>query len=56
MLSQYRIGTVVKAVLSQMFIDIPDKVLSMTVAYLTVGAVRKKLSAGKKNGVQNEKA
>lgn len=56
MLSQYRIGTVVKAVLSQMFIDIPDKVLSMTVTYLTVGAVRKKLSAKRENGVQNEKA
>lgn len=56
MLSQYRIGTVVKAVLSQMFIDIPDKVLSMALAYLTVGAVRKKLSAKKGNGVQNEKA
>ncbi len=56
MLSQYRIGTVAKAVISQMFIDIPDKVLSMALAYLTVRLVRKKLSSKNVNGVQNEKA
>lgn len=43
MLSQYRIGAVVKAVLSQMFIDIPDKVLSMAVAFAAVTLYRKKL-------------
>lgn len=56
MLSQYRIGTIVKAVLSQMFIDIPDKVLSMAAAYLTVKLLRKKHSDKETDGVQNEKA
>ncbi|MGN1305372.1 MAG: ECF transporter S component [Oscillospiraceae bacterium] len=56
MLSQYRIGTVVKAVLSQMFIDIPDKVLSMALAYLAVKLLRKKLSDENGNEVEDEKA
>lgn len=56
MLSQYRIGTVPKAVLSQMFIDIPDKVLSMALAYVTAKFVRRKLSDKKGGYAENEKA
>lgn len=56
MLSQYRIGTVVKAVVSQMFIDIPDKVLSMALAYLTVKIVRRRVFDGKGDNAGNEKA
>lgn len=56
MLSQYRIGTVVKAVVSQMFIDIPDKVLSMVLAYLTVKLVRRRTFDGEGDNAGNEKA
>lgn len=56
MLSQYRIGTIPKAVISQMFIDIPDKVLSMALAYLTVKLVLKRLSVKKGEGTYNGKA
>lgn len=56
MLSQYRIGTVVKSVLSQMFIDIPDKVLSMALAYLTTKLIWKKLAEKKGENAENEKA
>lgn len=56
MLSQYRISTVFKAVLSQMFIDIPDKVLSMALAFLAVKFIRKKLSEKKGEKAENGKA
>lgn len=56
MLSQYRIGTVVKAVVSQMFIDIPDKVLSMVLAYLTVKIVRRRAFDREGDNAGNEKA
>ncbi len=53
MLSQYRIGKLFKAVISQIFIDIPDKVISMAVAFFTVRLMKKCRFLPERNGAEN---
>lgn len=54
MLSQYRVGTVVKSIFSQMFLDIPDKVLSMAAAYFAVHILRKHGIVPQRGDLKNE--
>lgn len=54
MLSQYRVGTVVKSIFSQMFLDIPDKVISIAVAYFAVRALKKHGIVPQKGDLKNE--
>lgn len=53
MLTQYRIGKLFKSVLSQMFIDIPDKVISMVAAFLAVRLMKKCRFLAERNGAEN---
>lgn len=53
MLTQYRIGKLFKSIISQMFIDIPDKVISMAVAFFTVRLMKKCRFLSERNGEKN---
>ena len=53
MLSQYRIGTPFKAVISQMFLEIPDKVLSMAFAYAAARSLRRKFADKQEDAEDN---